>query len=738
MTCKENGYLYYDEWDLTIKDIWIQNIGDKKSEATKVCIYLSKDWDFKDNDNILLETLDLEALEPNETGALDVFIEMMNLDVDIPYGRYYVAVVLDCGDYVEESDEHNNICVYNQRIKVEPPKQADLTCLDLGHMKANFWDIFITGAKVKNIGWAKSEATKVCVYVSTDKDFGSYDDYLVAELPLKALNPYGTATLNATIQLMDFDIPYGEYYIGLVIDCDDYVDESDENNNVCYYSEKVYLEPAAQPDLTCKETGELVISQVPAPGPGGNGNYNGGYKDDELSLTFKNLVVANIGNGSSSPAEVSVYLSLDETFGDADDHFVGDLSIPTIGPDGTHTINKALNLNTKDLPDGSYYVGFVIDSKDEVAESDEGNNQCYYTDTKVNHNYTPPLDCACADATWEKLCESFEKYTTDKMLSEQSECWSTWTEKAYPDFPALPFENALVATDQGMQDSKCLMIDQLGQNLLLSLGDRGGEIFRMSWMMKIPKESMGYVGLIKTENISEQNNHALQFTFGTETEGKGKIEELRQTFDYPVGEWFEVEIIFDLRRYNILSWAKVNGQLAANYKFFNSNVLGALNFATLAEEYKFMVDNIVVERLNKVPPHNSTPTGPGTSPGAAPGVGLNAANAANPANTADEQATALSQDRPAEDASKGHSLKQYVVYPNPTSGIFRIDLSLNRTEDVEVFILNTMGQVIRRIRFDQVDQLQENIDLGNEPGGLYLIRTQVGEEFYDTRLLLEK
>jgi hypothetical protein len=183
--------------------------------------------------------------------------------------------------------------------------------------------------------------------------------------------------------------------------------------------------------------------------------------------------------------------------------------------------------------------------------------------------------------------------------------------------------------------------------------------------------------------------------------------------------------------------------------------------------HNFIVDNIQIEKLDAIPQKEDVAGGGQSGNGNTGGYGngnnggygngqnnnngsgsfggygagswgLNSNPSTSPDETADTQAGALSSGELSEGFKRTTALKQYTIYPNPTSGQFRIDLSLHSAQDVEVFILNSMGQVVRRVQFDRVSGIQESIDLSDQPSGLYLIRTQVGEVFYNNRLLLER
>jgi len=540
----------------------------------------------------------------------------------------------------------------------------------------------------------------------------------VDELPLKALGAGSSAYLSTSIQLMDFDIPYGEYYVGLVTDCGDKVAESDEYNNVCYYSEKIQLKKTDGPDLTCEDTGTMELTEVEV--QGGQNPYD---------LILKDLKVKNIGTEKAEASHVGVYLSLDEQFGDQEDVYLGKLTIPAIDVDEIKTIDEAtFGLDPSSLAVGSYYVGFVLDDEEKVDELDESNNQCYYQGQTIEVKGDDlSHGCTCEYATTTSICETFDRYAGDAMLAKQAGCWTTWSGK---EDQSDAKEDAMVMKDHGFAATQALMIEKKDQNMLMKLGEWRDDMFRVKMKLFIPKNKMAYFGVKKYERTSSSSK-CLEFTFGAEQNGKGWFEDLEREFTYPVDEWFDLEIVLDLRFYDKIQFIKVDGEVVVGTLRLKNNanlLLGALNFAAHTSQYKYMVDDILVERLS-ILPSGIADRG---------NVRLNAVDGGEEETSAHTAAPIQPEELNAPPAEASSATKQYTIYPNPTTGVFKIDMNLNSTQDVEVVIMNTMGQIVRRIRYDQVNEVKANIDLSDEPGGLYLIRTQVGDESYDTRLLLER
>ncbi|MBQ8957262.1 MAG: T9SS type A sorting domain-containing protein [Bacteroidales bacterium] len=74
--------------------------------------------------------------------------------------------------------------------------------------------------------------------------------------------------------------------------------------------------------------------------------------------------------------------------------------------------------------------------------------------------------------------------------------------------------------------------------------------------------------------------------------------------------------------------------------------------------------------------------------------------------------------------------KTNILYPNPTSGIFTIEL----TEESNIGIFNVLGQNV--MSFDKVSGIQQ-VHLDNVPKGLYFVRIQSGNTMETKKLVVE-
>ncbi len=81
-----------------------------------------------------------------------------------------------------------------------------------------------------------------------------------------------------------------------------------------------------------------------------------------------------------------------------------------------------------------------------------------------------------------------------------------------------------------------------------------------------------------------------------------------------------------------------------------------------------------------------------------------------------------------------NGVKLLEVYPNPSEGIFQIELG-NRNDEVRLQVTSIGGKVIRQIRFSDREVLLHSLDLSSEKSGVYLLRVVTGESIATLKLI---
>jgi PKD repeat protein len=79
------------------------------------------------------------------------------------------------------------------------------------------------------------------------------------------------------------------------------------------------------------------------------------------------------------------------------------------------------------------------------------------------------------------------------------------------------------------------------------------------------------------------------------------------------------------------------------------------------------------------------------------------------------------------------------VYPNPSSGVFRVDFELGSAQRVEIKVLNATGQVVRVRTLESANGVQRHsIDMSSCASGLYLLQITSEEGVVTRRIAIQK
>jgi hypothetical protein len=78
-----------------------------------------------------------------------------------------------------------------------------------------------------------------------------------------------------------------------------------------------------------------------------------------------------------------------------------------------------------------------------------------------------------------------------------------------------------------------------------------------------------------------------------------------------------------------------------------------------------------------------------------------------------------------------------LVYPNPASGLFNV-LFLNPNDKAEVSIVNSIGQEIFASGTFTAPALPYQVNLANQPDGIYIMQVKYRDKIITSRLVLNK
>jgi subtilase family serine protease len=332
-----------------------------------VGIYLSADNVITSSD-IFIGYRYVSGLTPGASSTADTTI---TIPTTVPAGTYYIGVIADYNNVVKESDETNNGLAGNQIAILGP----DLTMTTVsGPASAARGGTITVSDTATNIGGSSASPFYVGIYLSADAVI-TESDMLLGYRNVPGLAP-GASNTGTTSVSIPSSIAPGTYYIGAIADnftimeCDEWdcwdtglgkrIVESNEANNTLAGSQIVVTGP------------DLTMTAVSGPGTGTRGG----------TITVGNTVT-NAGNGASSSFSVALYLSTDSVI-TSSDIYLTTRSISGLAAGASNaaattvTIPRTIGYDEDgypiSLPPGTYYIGAVADSNNQVQESSETNN----------------------------------------------------------------------------------------------------------------------------------------------------------------------------------------------------------------------------------------------------------------------------------------------------------------------------------------------------------------------------
>lgn len=269
-------------------------------------------------------------------------------------GSYYLGVITDAGGVITESDETNNIGYDpSPLVVVNAAKVYDLDVISVEAIDATGPDITFKYT-IGNSGTGEvAMGFENHIYLSGNTTISASDyliDTWVSGQAVPAGGSYTTRELACTVT----GVPDGTYYLGVITDGGGDVDETNEFNNTGYDS-------TPQVTISATRVYDLYVSGVEVLDetcPDIQYRYTiGNHGTDVVPMGFENRV----------------YLSDDATITSADhliDTRIASNSVPAAG---TYT-STSLSCAVGGVPDGSYYLGVIVDAAAAVAETNEGNN----------------------------------------------------------------------------------------------------------------------------------------------------------------------------------------------------------------------------------------------------------------------------------------------------------------------------------------------------------------------------
>ena len=358
----------------------VQNSGFIGSGTFKVGFYISKIAD--PNNRIFLDTrtfTNLNALTISELNTIDIKLPDAGNAFWNGDTNYYIGMAIDTDNQVFESNELNNIFVGREIdydvISVTGTRLSNLTgtLFDVKPEPLSAGSKFNFNFTIANLGGATNAPIEVSFYLSKDKNISALDDKFLTRTIVSTLDANSnTIVMNLLNDLIlpGTDDPYwtgdGTYYVGMIIDPNNKIIESNEfdNRNVglALDYDDVIINKTQSSNLRAKS-----FDVNPEPLKAGS----------KFNFDFN---IENLGSASTGTSTVSFYLSTDRNITSSDKLLVTATIDGLKGKSSTGILNMVNDLVLPGINDpfwtgdGTYYVGMVVDSGNVVAESNELDN----------------------------------------------------------------------------------------------------------------------------------------------------------------------------------------------------------------------------------------------------------------------------------------------------------------------------------------------------------------------------
>lgn len=273
----------------------VKNIGGTSTNGNSFLgYYLSANTTFDASDTYLAHD-NVGIIAPSASSNQ---FATLTIPAHIPSGDYYILFVADLTDKISETNENNNVAYQEITVScgdsdlIVPYSFVSTNTVVCGE------DLSV-GATIENIGITSTGSyTYLGYYLSANTILDAGDilleyDY-VATLPAGS-SGYETATLTIPNGLAT-----GTYYILFKADYLDWVDESDENNNVDYQPIYICCSTGSCTDFTISNTGTTDYSTTIVSGVSATVDFalNAYSIPDQLIVSVNGIEMINVTPGS--------------------------------------------------------------------------------------------------------------------------------------------------------------------------------------------------------------------------------------------------------------------------------------------------------------------------------------------------------------------------------------------------------------------------------------------------------
>ncbi|GAB5553989.1 MAG: hypothetical protein Sapg2KO_35800 [Saprospiraceae bacterium] len=662
LTCASRGEIVVDReaLTLTLRDFAVRNTGPAPAPATRLGYYMSTNLTFTTKD-YLAATADIPALAPGQVATFDLDLNLK--DVEMPDDTYYFGTVIDDIDVAAETNESdNNDCYWSnfRFIYITNDQKTNLACSSSGQLTLDQKKLKVSNINLANISEVDADASEIGLYLSTDNQI-SINDYLLGTITAPSLSSNTNATFDFEIDLDTLtELTEGDYVLGIIMDHLNVVEESEETDNTCSFESTL---------IPIREEKEELIANLSC-------FFPGDMAFNKPEITIENLVVENQGDLPTGSFALGFFLSTNRNI-TTNDFLLEEIEIDDLQARSAIRLNPTIDVSQQNIPAGTYYLGMIIDHREEVIEFNENDNRgCKWTseDPIVIEPNTTPDQCNCTDPYDNDICEDFEIYQAG-FASNQSPCINNGSGTIGGD------DEAIITNARAFEGNFSMGIREngLGDALFL-LGEKEAGTYTLEWVMYIPSGKTAYYTL---QELHQPGITKLEVSFSGN--GRGQIVDYGTNFNYPSDQWFRIKHIVNMDMNHVSVY--INNQIVEqNIPFFYG--LGSVQFLSADNRSTYFIDNFIYKLLFRVQNGKVVTMGIPNSGG-------------------------IDRDQ-----------SRFQVYPNPARQTLFIDYLNPSSQSASLQLINELGQVVWEGQIPPRQVSPSTLDLSPFKKGLYYLTVQ--------------
>ena len=309
----------------------------------EVAVYLSEDDTLDDSDILLACTLDPPV--SLGVGAEEDFV--ISCVIPRVRGDYVLLAAVDPEDLLGDSARDDNVVAAADPITIDAASpDLEVTLVASSSYTVDWQGEITLSATVQNVGEDPSPATNL--------DFEALSSEPICSVSVPALDPGESAEVSRDCTLAS-DL-YGTLALTARVDPDDEIFEVSEDNNSLASDTDLTV---SAPDINLVAAGVGIVS--------GGASRSAGQ---DLDVYYE---IQNDGADDAPPFRYVIYASVDSTITTSDTEFC--IRDATTGlPAGTTTTGAYTTCTVPTMPTGDYYLGMIVDTEDDVPETDENDN----------------------------------------------------------------------------------------------------------------------------------------------------------------------------------------------------------------------------------------------------------------------------------------------------------------------------------------------------------------------------